>query len=286
MHTLLQPISAGNSVVQSIHAHRASPASGDEHRQSHPREHARGSDREHLCERLREQMIQLSGHAPPAHELVPTGWSDFDRTLGGGLARRGVHEWFSMGDRATLRLPPMGAFIELAWRALDHDAADAAAAVDNTGAMNTANARDRHRRIAWVGRVCHPHPHALMRGMRGVINGRRSVPDATLLARSLFIDAATPQERAWAIEQAARCPGICAVIGDGAGFDAALSRRVQLAAQGTSLVLLARLDRERNARSVALTRWLVTPRMDDASMPERAWYVHLLRSKQRTGGAL
>jgi len=209
-------------------------------------------------------MVDLSRESSTAHEMVPTGWPEFDRMLGGGLSRKGVHEWCAVGDRAALRLPPMGVFIELAWRVIEHDRALGRPA----------------SRVVWVGRACHPHPPSLLRGLRGVIEGRRPQPDAALLERSLLVDAATAPERAWAIEQAARCPGIGAVIGDGAGFDAGLSRRVQLAAQGSSLVLLARLDRERDARSVSLTRWLVTPRMDDGSTPERSWTLHLRRSKQ------
>lgn len=216
---------------------------------------------------LRERIVRLSGEPLSPHELIPTGWPEHDEALGGGLARRGVHEWFAVGDRERLRLPPMGALMEIAWRVLEWESRTAPA---------------RRRRVVWIGRACHPPAAALVRGLRGVVDGRRPSPDAALLERSILVDASTPQERSWAIEQAARCPGVCAVIADGAGFDTALSRRVQLAAQGSSLVLLARLDRERDARSVALTRWLVSPRTEGESAPERSWHVHLLRSKQPT----
>lgn len=217
-----------------------------------------------LIEALRERMSTLSELHEQREQRVSTGWSDFDEALGGGLSRRGVHEWIAVGDRMTLRLPPMGVLIHLAWQAI---------ACERARACHAA-------RVVWIGRACHPPAQALMRGVRGVIDGRRPRPDAALLHRSLFVDANTAPERAWAVEQAARCPGVCAVIGDGAGFDAGLSRRVQLAAQGRALVLLARLDRERDARSVSLTRWLVAPRMDDDSTPERSWVLRLLRSKQ------
>ncbi|MBM4113026.1 MAG: hypothetical protein FJ253_06585 [Phycisphaerae bacterium] len=159
----------------------------------------------------------------------------------------------------------------------------------------------------WIGRACHPPARALVRGLRGVVNGRRPVPDPALLERSILVDAETPQERAWAIEQAARCPGVFLVVGDGAGFDSALSRRVQLAAQGCSLVLVSRLDRERSALSVAMTRWLVLPQscgageagrvaawIDGASPgsappvewpPPARWRVILLRSKQASAAS-
>lgn len=221
-----------------------------------------------LPKELREQLVRICDLEREPEERVPTGWPEFDRAIGGGLARHGVHEWFALGDRTALRLPPMGVLIELAWRAL------------------ACEARDRRRRAVWIGRACHPPAQALVKGLRGVIDGRRPQPDATLLDRSIFVDAHAPSERAWAIEQAVRCSGVFVVIADGAGFDAALSRRVQLAAAGQSLMLLARPERERTARSVAMTRWLVEPCADGADEDtalEWPWKVSLLRSKQ--GGA-
>jgi len=237
-------------------------------------------------EALRESIVRLTEAGERPRDRVPTGSRELDEALGGGLSRRGVHEWFALGDRERLRMPPMGVLIHAAWQALAQEALD------------------RRRAAVWIGRACQPPASALMRGLRGVVNGRRPAPDPRLLERSIFIDATAPQERAWAIEQAARCPGVFVVVADGAGFDAALSRRVQLAAQGQSLVLLARPDRERDARSVAMTRWLVMPESSVVPASERIvpqasiahgthdahrplewppppkWRVLLLRSKQ------
>lgn len=198
-------------------------------------------------EELRESIVRFTQTPESAQQRVPLGIPELDHALGGGLSRRGVHELIGVGDRAGLRLPPMGVLIHLAWKALEREAAD------------------RARGAVWIGRACHPPAWALMRGLRGVVNGRRPQPDRSLLERSIFINAGTPQERSWAIEQAARCSGVFLVVGDGAGFDAALSRRVQLAAQERSVVLLARLDRERSALSVAMTRWLVMPESSDGA---------------------
>ncbi|MBX3355008.1 MAG: hypothetical protein KF724_04850 [Phycisphaeraceae bacterium] len=217
-----------------------------------------------ISEALRERLRTITELGDAPEDRIPTGWPTIDRMLGGGLARRGIHEWCSVGDRASLRLPPMGVLIEVAWRALDHDR-------DRRGAMG---------HVVWIGRACHPHPVSLRRGGQALVAGRVEPVDAALLERSLMIDAGSRQERAWAIEQAARCPGVSVVVGDGAGFDMALSRRVQLAATHSALVLLVRLEEERAAPSIALTRWLVEP--SEALAPP-GWRTRLLRSKQ--GGA-
>jgi len=155
---------------------------------------------------------------------VPTGWAAVDRALGGGLPCAGLHEWW--GDPADAR----AVCAQLAWNAL------------------LADERARpgaHRHVAWVGRAAWPAPEDLVRGLRSALGGmfgaprERCWPDARLHDRSILVDvpAHDAGARLWAIEQAARCAGVCAVVADGHGFDLAATRRLQLAA--TDVLLLS-----------------------------------------------
>jgi len=181
---------------------------------------------------------------------LPTGWTGVDDgLLGGGLACGAVHEWFGVeggggedsggggsspafGRDDRLLLPPLAILSHLAFEAV---------------------ARDGHRLAVWVGRRCRPYLRSLVREGGG---------DRRLLHRSIFVDPANDAERLWAIDLAARCLGVAAVVADGSGLDMAASRRLQLAAQATgggALVLLARPACELATLSAAATRWRVVP---------------------------
>jgi hypothetical protein len=117
--------------------------------------------------------------------------------------------------------------------------------------------------VVWIGRRCWPYPHVL--GSAG-------------LRRSVFIDPPDDASRLWAIDLAARCRAVASVVADGAGLDMAATRRLQLAAEaGSSLVLCARPPDELDRLSAAATRWLVrcAPSADKAPR----WIVELLRCK-------
>jgi hypothetical protein len=179
---------------------------------------------------------------------VPTGWPVIDAALGGGIPRAGLHEWWGRPDdvRAVL--------VQLAWNALLHDVRH------HPGA---------HRHVVWVGRDAWPAPGELVRGMRAGIAGMfgapiaRTWPDARLHDRALLVDvpARDAGARLWAIEQAARCPGVCAVFADGRGLDLPATRRLQLAAQSVLLCTLRGAERSPGARrrvlSACSTRWSV-----------------------------
>lgn len=126
---------------------------------------------------------------------------------------------------------------------------------------------DRPGSILWIGRGCWPFPAWL-------------TPD--LLRRSVFIDPACDAERAWAIDQALRCAGVSCVVADGRRIDMPTSRRLQLAAGSSQvLVLMARPPDEIRFLSAARTRWRVTPALNpDARFhPAPRWTVELLRCK-------
>lgn len=206
---------------------------------------ARAALAAHACERTEG----------PADDLLRQGVDGEELSLQGGL-----HEWFSDDDRSHGWdwLPSMSVLIGLARRAVDVRAGSRSGAV---------------RRAVWIGRRCWPYPPALVwRGPSGT--------DRRLLHASLFVDPASRQERVWAIELAARCVGVGAVIADGSGLSMAETRRLQLASTNTPL-LVARPARESRELSAARTRWRVEPCAIDENESDRCqgWAVELMRCK-------
>jgi hypothetical protein len=181
---------------------------------------------------------------------VATGWPSIDAALGGGVPCAGLHEWW--GEPAAV----CAVLVQLAWRVLIDD--------DRTHAGH-------HRHVAWVGRMAWPAGDELVRGMRAPLAGLfggtrvRTWPDARLHDRSILVDVPAGDDgaRLWAIEQAVRCGGVCAVIADGRALPMAATRRLQLAASGTMLCTLRGESRHAGDRartpSAAATRWNVAP---------------------------
>lgn len=215
---------------------------------------------EELAENIRRVESRLPGDGPENNveeKAVPTGWGagrdgPFPENA---LVRGAVHEWIGLAENAEAAIeprgrnwtPPLCILSHLAWQAL---------ADGNEGP------------VLWIGRRCWPYPRTLI---------RRRGHHPLLLQRSVFVDARDDGQRLWAIDLAARCPAIAAVVADAARFDIAATRRLQLAARaGTGLVLLARPPWERNHLSAAKTRWLVRRGVCDRK-PQ--WGVELLRCK-------
>jgi protein ImuA len=212
---------------------------------------------------LRDRVAALV-HRPARH--VATGWPEVDAALGGGLDADALHEW--IGDDGGTGVAPRGVLIALAWRMVA--LADPAAVRHGAGL------------VVWIGRWVWPSVRALV--------GRDGSRD--LLARSLWVDPADADARAWAFEQALRCDGVSMAVADGTGFSRALSRRLQLAADRSAvscaegvrmrppaLACVARPWRERDALGSASTRWIVAPAgaRDDDDSP--CWTVRLHRAR-------
>ena len=202
----------------------------------------------HRLRALLDDVRAVSRAAPRAH--VSTGWPSIDAALGGGVPCAGLHEWW--GEPAAVRT----VLVQLAWRALLED--------DRTHPGH-------HRHVAWVGRVAWPSGDELVRGLRAPLAGLfggacvHTWPDARLHDRSILVDVPPGDDgaRLWAIEQAVRCRGVCAVIADGRGFPMAATRRLQLAASDVLLCTMRGESRHAGERgrtpSVAATRWAVAP---------------------------
>ncbi len=165
----------------------------------------------------------------------------------------GLHEWFGLAD-APRWIPPLGILLYLARRSL--------------------KSPDRGRTgVVWIGRRCWPFFQGLPPDDRGV-----------LLQRSIFIDPPDDMSRLWAIDLAARCPAAAAVVADGSRLNLAATRRLQLAAEsGSALVLCARPPGEMNHLSAATTRWLVRCAPSADKIPR--WNVELLRCKGMQPGS-
>jgi hypothetical protein len=182
----------------------------------------------------------VRGDSPAIHGRPNGPTHDSLRSL--CVPPKGVHEWFGAADAARRWAPPLGILLHLALRSLEGSPAGC---------------------VVWIGRRCWPYPQVLNRaGLR----------------RSIFIDPPDGASRLWAIDLAARCPGVAAVVADGSALDMAATRRLQLAAEaGSALVLCARPPNELDRLSAAATRWLVrcAPSTDKAPR----WIVELLRCK-------
>lgn len=206
-------------------------------------------------QRLAELRAMIHAVESPAGAAVPCGPVAGPSAPGEGAAglaaclRPGViHEWFGLADtaaagrRAGARWdPPVGALLQVVRSCLEDD----------------PGAGPAHGRlVVWIGRRVWPYP--------------------LLAGGGLLIDPPDAGSRLWAIDLAARCPAVGAVVADGSGLDLTATRRLQLAAErGGALVLVARPPRELDRLSAAATRWMVRPA---TSAPRTArWVVELLR---------
>jgi hypothetical protein len=184
-----------------------------------------------LAERGREHA---AGDVSHAQARVSTGCGM------GELSTGVVHELLGVGEageRARPWLPPVAIMVHLASCQL---------------ILSQAGSR-----VVWIGRECWPCPLML----------RRHAHLQQLLEASVYVDARSVDDRAWAMDVALRNASACVVAGDCSGFSFVLSRRMQLAAHGHGvLCVLARPAWEEAELSAAATRW----RIRWAAMQEHA----------------
>lgn len=105
--------------------------------------------------------------------------------------------------------------------------------------------------------------------------------------RLILVRPGSADDALWTLEEALRCPGLVAVVGDGVIPGPVAGRRLQLAAEdGGALGILILPPLGRPPPSTALTRWHVASRVDPPPHEEGGrprWLVSLLRA--RGGGA-
>jgi len=180
------------------------------------------------------------------------------------IAAGEVHEWFLSGEYPAREdwYPPVTVMAGVAKKALE-----------NEGRCGEGRGG---RKVVWIGRRCWP-AFQLLKGLAGA-NLRGG---AGWLSQGLFLDPATASERYWAIGEALACRGVGAVIADGSGINAVVSRRLQLAAEaGKVLGLIARPPWEMGMASHAAGRWEVRSR---ETRPGKMGWVIKLASPDGSG---
>lgn len=193
--------------------------------------------------RLRARIAALEGIGREAVAgVVPLGVARMDGALPwGGLPRGALHE--------VAPVPRDG--IE--------DGAATAFAAHLCGRL----AAERGRPVLWVGvREDLYAPGLAAFGLP---------PERLLVVRPV-----KPAERLWAMEEAARCPGLAGVLAELAGLDLTAARRLQLAARSSGVTLVA-LNRGAPI-GVAVTRWKVKSLPSDHAW---RWNVELARCRGR-----
>jgi hypothetical protein len=212
-----------------------------------------GSDKSTTIKQLSECLRSIETSCRnTAAAPIRTGWSEVDSALAhGGLRGGAIHECYGVGGRrnsASDWTPPLLIIAHLMRRACQSPAGEP-------------------RWSVWIGR-------------RVWLFGQAAVAALGATDRVLWVDASEAGARLWAVEAALRCSGV-AVAADGSGFDAASSRRLQLAATSCgTFAILARRAHELAGISFAATRWEVESRPTETL--ENRWSLRLAR---HTGSA-
>jgi protein ImuA len=108
------------------------------------------------------------------------------------------------------------------------------------------------------------------------------------LDRLIVVRARRPVEILWTLEEALRCRGLAAVLGEVPDLSLTASRRLQLAARHSGVTaLLLRQRAETSPVTTAVTRWRVTALPGHAAPGESInprWCVELVRCRGRSHG--
>jgi hypothetical protein len=209
----------------------------------------RGQARGPLVEALRQRIAQLEGSRRPKSDLpLSTGCEALDRLLPGrGLHRGTLVEWLASGDGSGAESLALVAARE---------------ACREGGPLVVFD----------PARQFYP-PEAARMGID--------------LDRLIVVQAASPTDNLWALDQALRCPGVAASLAWPEKLDSRTFRRLQLAAeQGGGLGLLLRPEEVRQEPSWADVRFWVRPLPCGDPRAGRRLSVQLLRSRQGGGGSV
>ena len=207
---------------------------------------------------LRERVRRIERPTATARGVLPFGVAGIDRALpDGGLARGALHEILGAGGD-------------------EEDGALAAAfAAGILGRLTVSG----DGMVLW----CLPRPDLYGPGLaaHGLDPGR-----------VVLVSTPRDTEILWAMEEGLRAPGIVAVVGEVGTLTATASRRLQLAAERSSITafLLRRwrdggqAARERALPNAAVTRWRITtmhsiPLRSEPGVGRLRWRVELLRCR-------
>lgn len=109
--------------------------------------------------------------------------------------------------------------------------------------------------------------------------------------RVIFIDVQRDRDVLWAMEEALKCEGLAAVIGEVREISFAQSRRLQLAVEDSKVTgFLLRTDMKKLSSTVCVARWQITPLPSEpepglpgVSFPR--WQIDLLRVRNGNPGS-
>jgi protein ImuA len=108
--------------------------------------------------------------------------------------------------------------------------------------------------------------------------------------RIIFIDVNTQNDALWIMEEALKCEGLAAVVGELDQLSLTASRRLQLAVEESGVTgFILRKDASKNASSIAAARWQISPLPSQAEegLPGLGfprWQVELLKVRNGNPG--
>ncbi len=108
-------------------------------------------------------------------------------------------------------------------------------------------------------------------------------------SRMIFLESSNEKERLWAIEEALKCEGLAAVIGEIPDVSFTASRRLQLAVEQSRVTGFLIRSQPKNLATASVTRWKITPlpSFSDEGLPgvgHPKWNVALVKVRNGTPG--
>ncbi|HXB33772.1 MAG TPA: hypothetical protein VNV35_10135 [Puia sp.] len=202
-----------------------------------------------IIQQLRQEILLREGLRPPSAAAV------------------------DMGLGAVAAAFPQGAFPTGAMHELLSDGPEGAAAGSAWVAALIGRLMTGEGACVWIGPQRTIYPPALK--AYGV------EPD-----RVVFVDVRKEKEGLWAVEEALKCEGLAAVVGEIREVSFLASRRFQLAVEQSRVTGFLLRDRPRNRQPIAtVARWQITPLPGGKSAPAMPgvglprWSVELLRMR-------
>ncbi len=202
-----------------------------------------------IIQQLRQEILLREGLRPPSAAAVDMGLGPVAAAFPQGVFPTGaMHELLSDGHE--------GAAAGSAWLAV------------LLGRMMT-----REGACVWIGSNPNIYPPALK--AYGV------EPE-----RVVFVNVRKEKEALWAVEEALKCEGLAAVVGEIRDVSFLASRRFQLAVEQSRVTGFLLRDRPRNRQPIAtVARWQITPMAGGLAAPTMPgvgfarWNVELLRMR-------
>jgi len=212
-------------------------------------------NKQEVLGRLRKEILLLQGFTPSSDAVIDVELGPIKNSFPNGVFPTGaIHELISAGPESAAA---SGAFVS----------------------GITAALMARGGACLWISAARRVFPPALKSfGIE---------PD-----RVVFIDLKKEREVLWAVEEALKCEGLAAVVGEIRDLDFTASRRLQLAVEQSRVTGFILRDNPRNRNTnAAVARWMIRPVASQtpvANMPgigHPRWQVELLKIKNGKTGS-